>query len=223
MVLAVYIPPQAPSPGQIAFSISVTCSRVIRPRTQAPTASKASMIVTSLSPTRPGMIEPAYRNTEARSSRAAAISIPGRLLSQPASRTDPSSRSADMTVSTESAMISRLTREKCIPSWPIEMPSETEMVPNSKGYPPAACTPSLTALASRSRERLHGVISFQLDATPIWGLSQSSSLMPTARSMPREPVASRPSVTTRERGLMSMASVVIAGNLAQPGVRVAVP
>ena len=38
-----------------------------------------------------------------------------------------------MTVSTESAMISRLTREKCIPSWPIEMPSLTLIVPNSSG------------------------------------------------------------------------------------------
>ena len=53
------MPAQAPSPGQMAFSISVTWSRVISPRTQAPTASNASMIVTSLSPTRPGMIEPA--------------------------------------------------------------------------------------------------------------------------------------------------------------------
>ena len=59
MVLAVYMPPQAPSPGQIACSTSVTCSRVIRPARQAPTASNASMIVTSLSPTRPGMVEPA--------------------------------------------------------------------------------------------------------------------------------------------------------------------
>ena len=57
------------------------------------------------------MIEPAYRNTEARSSRAAAINIPGSDLSQPASSTEPSSRSADITVSTESAMISRLTSE----------------------------------------------------------------------------------------------------------------
>jgi hypothetical protein len=81
------------------------------------------------------------------------------------------------------------------------------MVPNSSGYPPAACTPSLTALASRSSDRLHGVISFQLDATPICGLSQSSSPMPTARSMPREPVASKPSVTARLRGLMSGALV----------------
>src|SRR5215211_510763 len=85
----------------------------------------------------------------------------------------------------------------------MEIPSETEMVPNSNGYPPAAWTPSLTAFASRSRERLQGVISFQLEATPICGLAKSSSPIPTARSIPREAVASRPSVTTRDRGLMS--------------------
>ncbi len=59
IVFAVYMPPQAPSPGQIARSISSTCSRVMSPRAQAPTASNASMIVTSLSPTRPGRIDPA--------------------------------------------------------------------------------------------------------------------------------------------------------------------
>ena len=32
-----------------------------------------------------------------------------------------------MTISTESAMTSRETSEKCMPSWPIEMPSETEI------------------------------------------------------------------------------------------------
>ena len=129
--------------------------------------------------------------------------MPGRLLSQPARSTEPSRRSAIMTVSTLSAMISRLTREKCIPSWPIEMPSLTEMVPNSSGYPPPACTPSLLACASRSSERLQGVISFQELAIPICGLSQSSSVMPTARSMPRAAARSRPSVTSRLRGLMS--------------------
>ena len=61
------------------------------------------------------------------------MSMPGRDLSQPASSTEPSRRSACMTVSTESAMMSRLTSEKCMPSWPIEMPSDTEMVPNSSG------------------------------------------------------------------------------------------
>ena len=59
--------------------------------------------------------------------------MPGSDLSQPASSTDPSSRSACMTTSTESAMTSRDTSEKCMPSWPIAMPSETEMVPNSSG------------------------------------------------------------------------------------------
>ncbi len=45
------------------------------------------------------------------SSRAAAMSIAGSDLSQPASSTPPSSRSASNTVSTESAMTSRLTSE----------------------------------------------------------------------------------------------------------------
>ena len=132
--------------------------------------------------------------------------MPGRDLSQPASSTEPSSRSAIITVSTESAMTSRDTSEKCMPSCPMAMPSETEMVPNSSGYPPAACTPFFTAFASRSSERLQGVISFQEDATPICGFAKSSSPMPTARSIPRAAVFSRPSVTSRERGFMSGAS-----------------
>src|SRR5262249_48066701 len=65
------------------------------------------------------------------------------------------------------------------------------------------CTPFFTAFASRSSERLHGVISFQDDATPICGLAKSSSPMPTARSIPRAAARSRPSVTSRLRGFMS--------------------
>ena len=61
------------------------------------------------------------------------MSMPGSDLSHPARSTLPSRRSACMTVSTESAITSRLTSEKCIPSWPIAMPSETEIVPNSIG------------------------------------------------------------------------------------------
>ena len=64
MVLAVYMPPHAPSPGQIARSMASTSSRGISPRAHAPTASNASMIVTSRSvPSEslatPGRIEPA--------------------------------------------------------------------------------------------------------------------------------------------------------------------
>ena len=128
--------------------------------------------------------------------------MPGSDLSQPANVTIPSKRSAFITVSTESAMISRETSEKCIPSWPIEIPSETEMVPNCIGNPPAAMTPCFDAFAKRSSERLHGVISFQLDAIPICGFTQSSSPIPTARNIPRAGARSNPSVTTPERGFI---------------------
>ncbi len=95
------------------------------------------------------------------------MSMPGSDLSHPARVTRPSNRSACMTVSTESAMISRLTSEARMPSWPIEIPSDTAMVMNSSGNPPASVTPSLARLASRSRGRLHGVTSFHEEATPI--------------------------------------------------------
>src|SRR5690625_994649 len=90
-----------------------------------------------------------------------------------------------------------------MPSCPMEMPSETEMVPNSSGKPPASWTPSLAAAPRRCSDILQGVISFHEVATAICGFTQSSSPMPTARSMPRAAVASRPSVTSRDRGLMS--------------------
>ena len=196
------MPPQAPSPGQIARSILSTCSSEIRPRAQAPTASKASMIVTSLPSTDPAKVVPAYTNTDATSIRAAAIIIPGSDLSQPANVTIPSKRSACITVSTESAITSRDTNEKCIPSWPIEIPSDTEMVPNCIGKPPAAITPFFDAFAKRSNERLQGVISFQDEAIPICGLAKSSSFIPTARNIPRAGARSIPSVTKPERGFI---------------------
>jgi hypothetical protein len=61
------------------------------------------------------------------------MSMPGRLLSQPANVTIASNRSACITHSTESAMISRDTRLARMPSWPIEMPSDTAIVMNSIG------------------------------------------------------------------------------------------
>src|SRR5256885_8006355 len=50
---------------------------------------------------------------------------------------------------------------------------------------------------------LHGVTSFQLDATPICGLSQSAAVIPTARRLARAPARSMPSVTSRLRGFRS--------------------
>ncbi len=83
-----------------------------------------------------------------------------------------------------------------MPSWPIEIPSDTAMVPNSRGKPPAARTPSLARPARRPSGRLQGVTSFHEEATPTCGLSQSSSVMPTARNMARAGALAGPSVTS---------------------------
>src|ERR671912_180191 len=131
------------------------------------------------------------------------MSMPGSDLSQPANVTSASSRSACMTVSTESAMTSRDTSDARMPSWPIEMPSLTAMVVNSIGNPPAARTPIFERLASRSSGMLQGVTSFHDEHTPTCGLPQSSSVMPMARSMARAGARSNPSVTSRLRGLTS--------------------
>jgi hypothetical protein len=83
------------------------------------------------------------------------------------------------------------------------MPSLTVIVPNSSATPPAARTPAFAAAASRLSDTLQGVISFHDEAMPICGLSQSSSVRPTARSIERAAAFWMPSVTSRERGLMS--------------------
>ena len=92
-------------------------------------------------------------------------------------------------------MTSRLTSEARMPSWPMLMPSLTVMVPNSIGKPPAARTPSLACSASLRSVMLHGVTSFHALAMAICGLSQSSSVMPTARSIERAGAFGIPSVT----------------------------
>ena len=130
------------------------------------------------------------------------MSMPGNDLSHPAKVTRASKRSACITVSTESAMTSRLTSDARMPSWPIEMPSLTAIVLNSIGKPPASRTPCLARLASRSSGRLQGVTSFHDDATPTCDLPQSSSVMPTARSIARAGARSNPSVTSKDRGFM---------------------
>ena len=86
----------------------------------------------------PGRIVPPYRNAAGTFSLAQAISMPGSDLSQPAIATSASNRSACTINSTESAITSRLTSDAFMPSCPIEMPSETAMVPNSSGTAPPA-------------------------------------------------------------------------------------
>ena len=66
-------------------------------------------------------------------------------------------------------MTSRDGREAFIPACPMAMPSVTVMVQNSRGVPPAAATPCLTACACRISAILHGAASFQQVATPTKG------------------------------------------------------
>jgi hypothetical protein len=110
------------------------------------------------------------------SRRASAITQPGLVLSQPESAITPSNRWPRATSSIESAITSRLTSDVFIPSVPIVIPSETAIVLNSIGVPPAASTPALTRSASRRRWKLHGITSVQVLAMPMIGrLSDSSS------------------------------------------------
>ena len=63
--------------------------------------------------------------------------MPGTILSQLGMQTRPSKQWARTIVSTESAMISREASEYFMPVWPMAMPSQTAMVLNSNGTPPA--------------------------------------------------------------------------------------
>ena len=130
------------------------------------------------------------------------MALPGRFLSHPPMATKASNRSAKATSSMESAITSRLTREACMPSVPMEMPSLTVMVPNSKGVAPAERMPSRAAWASLPRWMLQGVTSLALLAMPMNGRFRSSSPSPIARSMARAGARSGPSVISRLRCFM---------------------
>ena len=82
-----------------------------------------------------------------------------------------------------------------MPVVPIETPSETEIVLNSIGVPPAARIPSFTCWASTRWFRLHGIVSIQVVATPTSGFARSSSVKPTAFSIARAGARSTPSVS----------------------------
>ena len=201
MVLAVYMLAQEPLPGSATHSSSVSSSRLILPVECAPIASYTSWIVTSRPRKQPGRIEPPYANTDGRSSRIIAIIIPGRVLSQPAIVIRASMRSAWTTSSTESAIQSREGREARIPSVPIAIPSETEIVWKTSGSTRSDRSSSAAATASSSRCMLQGVTLFQVAATPACGNCRSSVVQPIARSIERAAAWAGPPVTSRLRFL----------------------
>ena len=82
-------------------------------------------------------------------------------------------------------MTSRLTSEARIPSWPIEMPSDTVIVPNSSGHAAGLADAGLDVLGERAQRHVARRDLVPRVAMPICGLSQSSSVSPTARSIAR--------------------------------------
>src|SRR5580700_5165904 len=85
-----------------------------------------------------------------------------------------------------------------MPGVPIEIPSDTVIVLNTRLLAPAPSTPRAASRASSAICMLHGVRLAQVEATPICGLLKSASSKPTARNMAREGVCFTPSTTTRE-------------------------
>src|SRR3954470_24606891 len=129
------------------------------------------------------------------------MTAPGSVLSQPTRQTSPSSRWPSATSSIESAITSRETSDARIPSVPIETPSETEIVLNSIGVPPASRMPRLTCRASARWLRLHGIVSIQVVQTPTSGFARSSSVKPVPFSIARAAARSGPSVRAALRRL----------------------
>src|SRR3954469_11803821 len=129
---------------------------------------------------------------------ARAMMQPGMFLSQPPMATMPSKPSQPATVSMESAITSRETREYFIPSVPIEMPSEIVIVPKMTALPPASLTPTDASTASLSMCMLHGVTMLHVEAMPICDLPKSSLENPTACNIARLAARSAPSTTADE-------------------------
>src|SRR5712691_842916 len=136
------------------------------------------------------------------------------VLSHPTMHTSPSKRWPRATSSIESAISSRETSDARMPSVPIETPSETAMVLNSTGVPPARRIPSLTCRASTRWFRLHGIVSIHDVATPTSGRARSASVKPTPFSIARAGARSTPSVSAALMRFAGSGSAMDLGDLA---------
>jgi hypothetical protein len=185
MLLAVNIPEHDPHVGHAFSSRSWSCARLIFPADTFPTPSNTvARSIASPVLAFPAFIGPPETNTAGTLHRAAAIIMPGTILSQLGMQTTPSKQWARSIVSTQSAISSRLASEYFIPPCPMAMPSSTPIVLNSKGTPPAARTASRTFLPTTSRCACPGMICTNEFAIAMNGLLKSASLWitPVARS-----------------------------------------
>ena len=98
-----------------------------------------------------------------------------------------------------------------MPWWFMLMPSETEMVVNARGVPPAASTPSCACAACSASVPLQGVVSPAVVTTPMKGRAMAASSSPIPRMKARCGARSMPSVVMRERN----------GRVGKPGLMTA--
>ena len=124
------------------------------------------------------------------STRASAISAAGTVLSQPTRQTSASKSCAWAISSIESAITSRETSDARMPGVPCDWLSETAIVLNGSGTPPAAATPSQTCRDSSSWLRLHGIVPVHVEQMPTIGPSSRAGSMPIARKCARAPARS---------------------------------
>jgi hypothetical protein len=87
IVLAVYMPPHAPAPGQELRTMSCLAASSMTPLENAPKDWKASTMLSGspVSCDTPGRIVPPYTISEGLFIRPIAMSVPGMFLSQPGS------------------------------------------------------------------------------------------------------------------------------------------
>ena len=200
--LAVNMPEQEPQVGHDWRSSSSSRSSVICPEARWPTPSNTEIRSSDLPvrASRPASIGPPETKIVGTLARAAPISMPGTILSQFGMQISASKQWARTIVSTESAMISREGREKCIPSCPITIPSSTPIVLNSNGMPPASRMASFTTFPNAWRWTWPGMMSTYELQTATNGRSHSPSFTwPVARSRLRCGARSIPRLIVSER------------------------
>ncbi len=132
------MPEQEPQPGQAAPSTSRRSASVAVPAMRLPTVSKTVLRSMSLPFSRPVSMGPPDTTMEGMFSLAAAMAMPGMILSQLVTMTKASKAWPWAITSIESMMSSREGSENFMPMWFMAMPSQTPIVGNSMGRPPAA-------------------------------------------------------------------------------------
>jgi hypothetical protein len=126
------------------------------------------------------------------STRASAIRAAGVVLSQPTRQISASKSCACVISSIESAITSRDTSDARMPGVPCVWLSDTAMVLNSSGTPPAASTAAAACPASSRWVMLHGIVPVHVEAMPTTAPSSRSGSIPMARKCARAPARSTP-------------------------------